>query len=137
MSGYLSLLSVLMPNGHRDIDLYCPTLQGYIQNYFSGIALYLAQTDNHIPFQLPLIFNISFLVNAHPFCLMDVAVADISSALNVETENNLTARWLFPTVKNFLNFPPRRIPDANNGLRWNDKDLNEEQKVIISIIANR
>lgn len=68
---------------------------------------------------------------------MDVAVADISSALNVETENNLTARWLFPTVKNFLNFPPHRIPDANNGLRWNDKDLNEEQKVIISIIANR
>lgn len=112
------------------IDLYCPTLQEYIQTYFAGIALYLAQTDNHIPFQLPLIFNISFLVNARPFCLMDVAVADLSSALNVETENNLTARWLFPILKNFLGFPPRHI-DTHDGLRWNDKDLNEEQKVTI------
>jgi hypothetical protein len=114
------------------IDLYCPTLQEYVQTYFAGIALYLAQTDGHIPFQLPLIFNISFLVNARPFCLMDVAVADLNSALNVETENNSTARWLFPTLKNFLDFPPHHITDLNNGLRWNDKDLNEEQKVTIS-----
>jgi hypothetical protein len=113
------------------IDLYCPTLQEYVQAYFAGIALYLAQTDGHIPFQLPLIFNISFLVNARPFGLMEVAVADLNSALNVETKNNLTARWLFPTPEIFADFPPRRIADPHNGLRWNDTDLNKEQKVTI------
>ncbi|KAJ3554546.1 hypothetical protein NP233_g12400 [Leucocoprinus birnbaumii] len=128
------------------VHLYAPPLEEYIQNYWTGIALYLAQTEDHIPFQLPLTFNISFLVNARPFCLMESAVADLSAAmtrtvtnLTTENETSLIARWLFPEVENIAKTPPRWISDIRgvNGLTLKDKDLNDEQKHAVSSITLR
>lgn len=113
-------------------DLYSPTLKEYIQNHWTGIALYLAQTENHIPFRLPVTFNISFLVNAQPFCLMETAVGDISDLIKSNPEAS-SVKWLFPTVKNFTDTPPRWIRDSTHEvLKWKDKDLNEEQKASMS-----
>ncbi|KAF9451324.1 P-loop containing nucleoside triphosphate hydrolase protein [Macrolepiota fuliginosa MF-IS2] len=122
------------------VHLYSPTLEEYIQNYFTGIALYLAQTKDHIPFQLPLTFNISFLVNARPFCLMEAAVTDLHGAINVGLEDNLTTKWLFPTIKDITTTPPRWIADSGapqNDLKWKDRDLNEEQKNAITSVVLR
>ncbi|KAF5353338.1 hypothetical protein D9756_008084 [Leucocoprinus leucothites] len=129
------------------VHLYAPPLEEYIQNYWTGIALYLAQTADHIPFQLPLTFNISFLVNARPFCLMESAVADLSSAMITATANAtkpeqdspLIVKWLFPEAEHIAKTPPRWISDvrAVEDLKLNDKDLNEEQKHAVSSVALR
>lgn len=120
-------------------DLYSPTFKEYIQNHWTGIALYLAQTENHVPFPLPVHFNISFLVNAQPFCLMEMAVGDISDAMSSGLEGSPLSRWLFPTVKDLLDTPSRWIRDSKSHevLKWKDKDLNEEQKASMSRIVHR
>ncbi|KXN83986.1 putative RNA helicase SDE3 [Leucoagaricus sp. SymC.cos] len=123
------------------VHLYAPPLEEYVHNSFIGIALYLAQTEDHIPFQLPLTFNISFLVNARPFCLMESALADIDTIMgDLSAESNLATRWLFPEVEHIANTPPRWISEIRSlrdGLSWKDKDLNEEQKHAVSSIALR
>lgn len=118
-------------------DLYSPTLKEYIQNNWTGIALYLAQTENHVPFRLPMTFNISFLVNAQPFCLMETAVGDISDVMKSGPKGNTLGRWLFPTPKNFTDISSRWIRDlkTHEVLKWKDKDLNEEQKASMSQVV--
>lgn len=81
--------------------------------------------------KIPLAFNVSFMVNARPLCLMEVATSTITKSLITEDHSKTLARqWLFSNPEDLKNVSPSIL---NNGVieesQWRDGGLNTEQRV--------
>jgi hypothetical protein len=80
---------------------------------------------------VPFAFNVSFMTNARPLCLMEAAVAAVSNILtSAEPGTNLARQWILPDPEDFANGPSVML--LNGGIKeeqWVDKGLNEEQRV--------
>ena len=78
---------------------------------------------------LPLLLNISFMVNARPLFVMEDAAATLGDALSVDS-NNLARRWLFPEPDDLESELSICLSDhAISPEQWLDSGLNEEQRV--------
>ena len=81
--------------------------------------------------KIPLAFNVSFMVNARPLCLMEVATSTITKSLITEDHSKTLARqWIFPNSEDLKDVSPSIL---NNGIieesQWLDGGLNTEQRV--------
>lgn len=81
--------------------------------------------------KIPLAFNVSFMVNARPLCLMEVAASTMAQSLSAKDRNRILARqWIFPGPEHLKDPPPFML---NNGIieesQWFDGGLNTEQRV--------
>ena len=81
--------------------------------------------------KIPLAFNVSFMVNARPLCLMEVATSTIAKSLITEDHSKTLARqWIFPNPEDLKDVAPTIL---NNGIieesQWLDGGLNTEQRV--------
>ena len=82
--------------------------------------------------KIPLAFNVSFVINARPLCLMEVATSAIAKSLITKDHNKTLARqWIFPNPDDLDHLP--QSPVLNNGVieesQWFDGGLNSEQRV--------
>ena len=87
--------------------------------------------------KIPLAFNVSFMVNARPLCLMEVAASTIAQSLSTEDQSKtLAQQWIFPNPEDLTNAPP-----LNNGIieesQWLDGGLNTEQRVRFGFVLVR
>jgi hypothetical protein len=81
---------------------------------------------------IPLRFNLTFMMNARPLCSMQCAVATVAKLLTCEDPKatNLARHWTFPNPQDFLEAPPRKIENAEiKESQWMDAGLNAEQRV--------
>lgn len=81
---------------------------------------------------IPLRFNLTFMMNARPLCSMQCAVATVAGLLSSEDSKatNLARPWIFPDSQHFLQSPPRKLKNAEiKEGQWMDKGLNAEQRV--------
>jgi len=83
--------------------------------------------DDPVPFN----FNVSFMTNARPLCLMEAAVTAVSNVLtSAEIGTNLARQWIFPDPEDFTNGPSVMLLNGEiKEEQWKDKGLNEEQRV--------
>ena len=86
--------------------------------------------------KIPLAFNVSFMVNARPLCLMEIASSTIAKSLITEDHSKTLARqWIFPNPEDLKDVSPSML---NNGVieesQWLDGGLNTEQRVRFIII---
>jgi len=87
--------------------------------------------------KLPLAFNVSFVINARPLCLMEVAASTIAKSMVAKDHTKTLARqWIFPDIDD--------LDDAsvlNNGIiedsQWVDRVLNSEQRVRFGFVFIR
>ena len=114
-------------------DIFSPTLKRHMQTYLTPTAS--GFQDNLPAFgpndNIPLAFNVSFMVNARPLCLMEVASSTISNSLMTEDHSKTLARqWIFPNPEDLKDVSPSIL---NNGIieesQWLDGGLNTEQRV--------
>lgn len=114
-------------------DIFSPTLKRHMQTYLTPTAS--GFQDNLPAFgsndNIPLAFNVSFMVNARPLCLMEVASSTISNSLITEDHSKTLARqWIFPNPEDLKDVSPSVL---NNGIieesQWLDGGLNSEQRV--------
>ena len=82
---------------------------------------------------LPLVFNVSFLVNARPLFNMEAAVATLDKALTAQFgPHNLARHWLFPNPEDLESpFSTYAVDRDFSDKDWVDKGLNSEQRVSI------
>lgn len=122
------------------VHLHSPTLKKHIQTYVTPIlgqkfedGLYAFGPED----ELPLAFNISFLINAAPSCAMEAAVSSISEVLVEESNMNIARHWIFPEPQDFLKGTPRILLKNAfiNEDEWVDPGLNREQRVAVTSIA--
>ncbi|PPQ90281.1 hypothetical protein CVT25_013106 [Psilocybe cyanescens] len=89
--------------------------------------------EDHFPF----VFNVSFMTNARPLCVMEAAVSDVAKILNIEGPGiNLARQWLFPVPEDFVPAPsvlPRHADISES--QWIDTGLNKEQRMAVSSVA--
>jgi len=85
------------------------------------------EPDDPVPFN----FNVSFMTNAQPLCLMEAAVAAVSNVLtSAELGTNLARQWIFPDPEDFANGPSVMLLNGEiKKDQWVDQGLNEEQRV--------
>ena len=114
-------------------DIFSPTLKRHMQTYLHATAT--GFQDNLPAFgpndNIPLAFNVSFMVNARPLCLMEVASSTIANSLITEDHSKTLARqWIFPNPEDLKDVSPSIL---NNGIikesQWLDGGLNAEQRV--------
>lgn len=82
--------------------------------------------------KISLAFNVSFMINARPLCLMEVAASTIAKSLVTKDHSKTLARqWIFPDLDDLDDIPPSSM--LNNGIieesQWVDGGLNTEQRV--------
>lgn len=87
--------------------------------------------------KIPLAFNVSFMINARPLCLMEVAACTIANSLVTKDHTKTLARqWIFPNLDDFDHVSPSSM--LNNGIieesQWLDGGLNAEQRVRFSFV---
>lgn len=121
--------------GFVSIDLSSQPLKEHIQTYVQltsntktedGFAIFGPEDA------IPLKFNISFMTNARPFCLMESAVSTVADLLNSEDTKqiNLARQWTFPEPKDFFTAPSQKLENAGvKKSQWVDSGLNAEQRV--------
>ncbi|KAJ6630161.1 P-loop containing nucleoside triphosphate hydrolase protein [Mycena sp. CBHHK59/15] len=125
------------------IHLFCPALKLHIQTFVEPVSpsrhiregLAVLTPDD----VLPLLFNISFVPNARPSFLMDVASRTLQEAMSELSDTNrrrTARRWLFPVPDDIdqdkdPSVVQRHIPSES----WVDAGLNEEQKLAVSSIV--
>jgi helicase MOV-10 len=89
--------------------------------------------------KIPLAFNISFMANARPLCIMEVAASTVAQSLNTKDQSKPLARqWIFPDPEDVKDAPPSML---NNGMiedsQWLDGGLNTEQRVRFGFVLIR
>lgn len=117
------------------IDISSPPLKEHIQTYVQ-LTSNIKTEDGFAIFGpedvIPLKFNISFMTNARPFCLMESAVSTITELLNSEDTKqiNLARQWTFPEPIDFFTAPSQKLENAEiKESQWVDSGLNAEQRV--------
>ncbi|KDR78399.1 hypothetical protein GALMADRAFT_245562 [Galerina marginata CBS 339.88] len=81
-------------------------------------------------------FNISFMTNARPLCLMQNAVGFVANILNAEeTGVNLARQWIFPEPEDFTNAPSMLLKAGIAEEQWVDQGLNAEQRLAVTSVA--
>ena len=89
---------------------------------------------------LPYRFNVSFLLNGNPLCVMERGVSKVSSLLRLggsersspsdgDAALNLARHWLFPKDVFVQTFPSSVQVEDIKATEWYDRTLNEEQRV--------
>jgi hypothetical protein len=116
------------------IDIFSPTLKRFMQTYLPPTA---SGFEDNLPAfgpndKISLAFNVSFMVNARPLCLMEVAASTIANSLGTKDRSNtLARRWIFPDPDDLGDVPSSST--LNNGIieesQWVDGGLNTEQRV--------
>lgn len=97
---------------------------------------------------LPYCFNVSFLLNGNPLCVMERGVWKVSSLLKLggnanpsppdrSVALNLARHWLFPKDVFIQNFPSSVQAEDIKATEWYDRGLNEEQRVSAKLTAHR
>jgi hypothetical protein len=118
--------------------LHSPTLKLHIQTYVTPIPG--QKFEDGLPAfgpedELPLAFNISFLINAAPACAMEAAVSSIKEILVEDSSMNIARHWIFPEPQDFLKGTPRLMNNAFISKdEWVDPGLNNEQRVLFEHI---
>ncbi|KAF8804411.1 P-loop containing nucleoside triphosphate hydrolase protein [Phlegmacium glaucopus] len=119
------------------VYIFSPTLKQHMQTYLPHINF---RFEDDLPAfgpedKISLAFNVSFVINARPLCLMEVATSTIAKSLVTKGHSKTLARqWIFPEVDD--------LNDAsvlNNGIieesQWYDRGLNAEQRTAVAAIA--
>lgn len=116
------------------LDFYSSVLRTHLQTY-APLKPSSKVERGYIVFQpgeaVPFSFNVTFILNARPFCLMEAGVSTISKLLvSTNPVPSLTQQWLFPEKDHDL--PPAQVSEAKDISKsyWIDKGLNAEQRVI-------
>ncbi|GAW07733.1 P-loop containing nucleoside triphosphate hydrolase protein [Lentinula edodes] len=112
------------------IHFSCPTLKTHIETFIIQEPSF--QADEEVPPAL----NLSFITNARPSVVMDVAVSTLASALDSNGKRDVAHRWLFPEMDDLhLNLPVPSTPPNITGEVWVDNGLNAEQRFAASCIS--
>jgi hypothetical protein len=131
--------------------LYSPTLKEHIQIYTmptdtttfaNGLPVF--SSNDHLPY----CFNVSFLLNGNPLCVMERGVSKVSSLLKLGGNEkssppdgsvalNLARHWLFPKDVFIQNFPSSVQAEDIKATEWYDRGLNEEQRVSAKLTAHK
>ncbi|KAJ3811569.1 P-loop containing nucleoside triphosphate hydrolase protein [Lentinula aff. lateritia] len=112
------------------IHFSCPTLKTHIETFIIQEPSF--QTDEEVP---P-VLNLSFITNARPSVVMDVAISTLASALDPNGKRDVAHRWLFPEMNDLhLNLPVPSTPPYITGEVWVDNGLNAEQRFAASCIS--
>ncbi|TFK37683.1 P-loop containing nucleoside triphosphate hydrolase protein [Crucibulum laeve] len=110
------------------VHFYSPTLRQHIQ---SIVPHALTQEDN-----IPLLFNISFLVNARPLCTMASAAATLRDVLSTpSSEHEVARKWLFPNPEDLNSGAQAANGKYVDEDQWHDKGLNTEQRSAAAFVA--
>ncbi|KAJ3789054.1 P-loop containing nucleoside triphosphate hydrolase protein [Lentinula aff. detonsa] len=122
-------------------DFYCPSLKEHIETFIPAPGRDSAQgvTGYKSDEEVPPVLNLSFLTNAGPSVMMDIAVSTLDSTLelNVNGKRDVAHRWLFPELDDLrLNPPVPSAPLNMTGKIWVDTGLNAEQRSAASSISN-
>lgn len=116
------------------LDLHCPALKQHIQTYLEPSHSQIIEAGHRVfspEDDLGLLFNVSFMLNARPLCMMETAAATLGQALSTNTEgHNLARQWLFPEPEDLEQYNQvyTRKPGVQDG-HWHDGGLNSEQRV--------
>lgn len=117
------------------IDIHSLPLREYIQMYVK-LTLQTIKTENGYVVlgpgdSVPFTFNVSFMTNARPLCLMESVVAAVSYILtSAEFGINLARQWIFPDPEDFVTGPSVMLLNGKiKEDQWVDQGLNEEQHV--------
>jgi len=78
---------------------------------------------------IPLSFNVTFLMNSRPYCLMENVTAHIAEMLESKTPINIPRRWLFPELDDYSVKPVTESEADIKPSQWVDTSLNAEQRV--------
>ncbi|KAJ3937652.1 MAG: P-loop containing nucleoside triphosphate hydrolase protein [Lentinula lateritia] len=112
------------------IHFSCPTLKTHIETFIIQEPLFQADEE------VPPVLNLSFITNARPSVVMDVAVSTLASALDPNGKRDVAHRWLFPEMDDLhLNLPVPSTPPNITGEVWVDNGLNAEQRFAASCIS--
>ncbi|KAJ3992098.1 P-loop containing nucleoside triphosphate hydrolase protein [Lentinula boryana] len=122
------------------IHFYCPSLKEHIETFIPAPGRGSAQSviGYKADEELPPVLNLSFLTNAGPSVVMDIAVSTLDSTLelNVNGKRDVAHRWLFPEMDDLrLNPPVPSVPPNMTGKIWVDTGLNAEQRSAASSIS--
>lgn len=125
-------LLTLSPTHLCLIDIFSSTLKHHIQTFISPITRSSEGQSIFTPEDpLPLVFNVSFMVNAHPLFNVEAAVATLDKALTAKVGfHNLGRHWLFPNPEDLDSPSSTYAVDRDfQDKDWVDKGLNPEQRV--------
>ncbi|KAJ3505597.1 hypothetical protein NLJ89_g7334 [Agrocybe chaxingu] len=122
------------------IHIASQTLREHIQTHVAlspttkledGFAVYGPEDD------VPLKFNVSFMMNARALCYMETAVAAVAEFLNDEAPGtNLTRQWIFPEPEDYVKAPSKKMRDAEiKETQWVDSGLNDEQRLAVKSVV--
>ncbi|KAJ3868521.1 P-loop containing nucleoside triphosphate hydrolase protein [Lentinula novae-zelandiae] len=112
------------------IHFSCPTLKTHIETFIIQEPSFQADEE------VPPVLNLSFMTNARPSVVMDVAVSTLASALDPNEKRDVAHRWLFPEMDDLhLNLPVPSTPPNITGEVWVDNGLNAEQRFAASCIS--
>lgn len=120
------------------IHIFSSTLKHHIQTFISPITRSSEGQSIFTPEDpLPLVFNVSFMVNAHPLFNVEAAVATLDKALTAKVGfHNLGRHWLFPNPEDLDSPSSTYAVDRDfQDKDWVDKGLNPEQRLAVSSIA--
>ncbi|KDQ10524.1 hypothetical protein BOTBODRAFT_640203 [Botryobasidium botryosum FD-172 SS1] len=118
------------------IHFQSPHLKGHIQQHFGHPTI--GHTFSQFPpdADIPIVFNVSFIMNARPLFMMQAAasaiVRDLFINFNSTLDDRLGARWLFPEPTDME--PVTRV-SADGTIECLDSGLNEEQQSAVSSIS--
>lgn len=123
------------------IHIHSLPLREYIQMYVK-LTLQTIKTENgYVVLEqgdpVPFNFNVSFMTNSRPLCLMEAAVAAVSNVLtSAESGTNLARQWIFPDPEDFANGPSVMLLNGEiKEDQWKDQGLNEEQRLAVTLIS--
>jgi len=82
---------------------------------------------------IPLSFNVTFLMNSRPYCLMENVTALAAEMLKSKAPINISRRWLFPELDDFSVAPVTESQADIKPSQWVDTSLNAEQRVSLRL----
>ncbi|TFK71577.1 P-loop containing nucleoside triphosphate hydrolase protein, partial [Pluteus cervinus] len=114
--------------GH--VHLHSPALRGHLESW---LGPQIPPTGFVEGAPVPMVFNLTFLTNAAPFCKMGAAVNSVANAL-ADGDDSLSRQWLFPEVDRLR---IKLISDESliEASQWIDTGLNAEQRMAVTSMA--
>ncbi|KAJ4480980.1 P-loop containing nucleoside triphosphate hydrolase protein [Lentinula aciculospora] len=122
------------------IHFLCPSLKAHIEMFIAPFAPGRdpAQGMNNYKAdeEVPPVLNLSFITNARPSVVMDVATSTLSAILESNGKRDIAHRWLFPEMDDLhLNHPVPSTPPNMTEEVWVDNGLNAEQRFAASSVS--
>ncbi|KAF8966899.1 P-loop containing nucleoside triphosphate hydrolase protein [Flammula alnicola] len=118
-----------------------PPLKEHVQTYVP-LKLEMIKTENgFVVFgadeTVPFFFNVSFMTNARPVCVMQAAVTTVARILSSQEEGvNLARQWLFPEIEDFTDKPSVMLRNGQIAeAQWVDAGLNAEQRLAVISVS--